>query len=100
MHHFVQVRDSVISRGKSKRVALSSVARTEIHCEHLEKQKHNRRKRRAAGKTCPIVVFDSRYIYSSILDSDQCTSYLQEPYKDPFVSQRVYICTLNVAAIG
>lgn len=44
-------------------------------------------------------MFDSKYIYSSILDSNQRTSYLQETYKDLFVSQ-MYIYALNAAVIG
>lgn len=95
----------VIGKGKSKRVTLQSVVMLEIHSEYLDKQKHKRRKSRAAGslcarKTCPIIMFDSKYIYSSILDSNWRTSYLQETYKDLFVAQKVYIYALNAAVIG
>lgn len=45
-------------------------------------------------------MFDSKYIYSSILDSNQRTSDLQENNKGPFVSQMVYTCALNATVIG
>lgn len=52
MHHFLQVRESLIGKGRSKSVTLQSVAMLEIHCENLEKQKHKRRKSRASRSLC------------------------------------------------